>query len=119
MKCSKPATAPSAPGSNPATEKIFVYGREVNDFRNVDYEALTTLTVSATQELARKADAQQAELAKLQARLDQTIAEKETLLKHLAALEARDQEREDRLARLESSLEKNSSPANYASRNQP
>jgi hypothetical protein len=33
--------------------KIFVYGREVNDFRAVDYEALTTLNISATQELVK------------------------------------------------------------------
>jgi hypothetical protein len=32
-------------------EKVFVYGEEVNDFRTVDYEGLTTLNVSATQEL--------------------------------------------------------------------
>ena len=101
----------------PATEKVFVYGREVNDFRNVDYEALTTLNVSATQELAKKLDAQQAALNKLQEKLDQTLAEKETLLKHLAALEARDQAREDRLARIERDLEKSSVPAKYAALN--
>ncbi len=33
--------------------KIFVYGEEVDDFRTVDYEGLTTLNISATQELAR------------------------------------------------------------------
>ena len=35
-------------------EKIFVYGRQVNDLRTVDYEALGMLNVSATQELAKK-----------------------------------------------------------------
>ena len=30
---------------------VFVYGREVNDFRTVDYEAISMLNVSATQEL--------------------------------------------------------------------
>ena len=102
----------------PNSEKVFVYGREVKDFRNVDYEALTTLNISATQELARKVDAQQAALTKLQDKLNQTLAEKETLLKHLAALEARDQAREDRLARLESSLEKGSAHPSYAAVNQ-
>ena len=38
----------------PAGEKVFVYGREVKDFRCVDYEAISMLNVSATQELARK-----------------------------------------------------------------
>jgi division protein CdvB (Snf7/Vps24/ESCRT-III family) len=36
------------------TDKIFVFGREVNDFRTVDYEALSTLSISATQQLAKK-----------------------------------------------------------------
>lgn len=33
--------------------RAFVYGEEVYDFRTVDYEALTTLNISATQQLAR------------------------------------------------------------------
>ena len=33
--------------------QIFVYGREVKDFRAVDYEALTTLNISATQALIK------------------------------------------------------------------
>lgn len=32
--------------------KVFVYGKEIDDFRTVDYEALSTLNISATQELA-------------------------------------------------------------------
>jgi hypothetical protein len=103
----------------PASEKVFVYGREVNDFRNVDYEALTTLNISATQELARKLEAQQAVLTRLQDQLNQTLAEKEMLRKHLAALESRDQEREDRLARIESSLDKNATHAAYVVIHQP
>lgn len=35
------------------TDKIFVYGEEVNDFRTVDYEGLTTLNISATQQLSK------------------------------------------------------------------
>lgn len=37
--------------------KVFVYGREVNDFRTVDYEALTTLNISATQALLKRIEA--------------------------------------------------------------
>ena len=33
---------------------IFVYGRQVNDFHDVDYDAIAMLNVSATQELTRK-----------------------------------------------------------------
>ena len=37
-------------------EKIFVYGRGVDDLRMVDYDALSMLNISATQELARKVE---------------------------------------------------------------
>ena len=78
----------------PEGDKIFVYGREVNDFRNVDYDAIAMLNVSATQELARKVEAQEVELARLR-------AENAKLAGKLAAKEARDQVLEERLTRLE------------------
>jgi hypothetical protein len=34
--------------------EVFVYGQEVSDFRTVDYDAISMLNVSATQELARR-----------------------------------------------------------------
>jgi hypothetical protein len=37
--------------STDLTGQVFVYGREVDDFRTVDYEAIAMLNVSATQEL--------------------------------------------------------------------
>jgi hypothetical protein len=37
-----------------ATDKIFVFGREVNDFRSVDYEAISMLGISAIQQLAKE-----------------------------------------------------------------
>ena len=36
------------------TGNVFVYGREVDDFRTVDYEAISMLNVSATQELLKR-----------------------------------------------------------------
>lgn len=55
---------------SPQTEgKVFVYGREVKDFRSVDYDALSMLNVSATQELARRLEAKEAEVAQLRDRL--------------------------------------------------
>ena len=60
------------------SDTIFVYGREVNDFRTVDYEAIAMLNVSATQELHRRLDAeaakvraQGAEIAQLKQQLAQ------------------------------------------------
>jgi Chaperone of endosialidase len=46
--------------------KIFVYGEEVDDFRTVDYEGLTTLNISATQELARLVKIQSATIENMQ-----------------------------------------------------
>ncbi|OJJ15923.1 hypothetical protein BKI52_37015 [marine bacterium AO1-C] len=37
-----------------APNEVFVYGREVDDFKTVDYEALSTLNISATQAMYRK-----------------------------------------------------------------
>ena len=50
-------------------ELVFVYGREVKDFRTVDYDAISMLNVSATQELARKLETMQAENAALRREL--------------------------------------------------
>ena len=48
------------------SEKIFVYGKEVNDFRIVDYDRLFTLNLSATQELNKKLETQQRVIDSLQ-----------------------------------------------------
>jgi hypothetical protein len=47
--------------------KVFVYGRQVNDLRAVDYDAIAMLNVSATQELGKKAIVQDARIAALEA----------------------------------------------------
>lgn len=46
--------------ANSKVDKVFVYGEEVDDFRTVDYEGLTTLNISATQELSKLVKKQQA-----------------------------------------------------------
>ncbi len=51
------------------TGKAFVYGEEVNDFRTIDYEGLTTLNISATQELSKQLKKQQAMIDLLQKKL--------------------------------------------------
>jgi hypothetical protein len=45
-------------GGEIKADKVFVYGEEVDDFRTVDYEGLTTLNISATQELSKLLEAQ-------------------------------------------------------------
>lgn len=47
------------------TNKAFVYGEQVEDFRTVDYEGLATLNISATQELSRLVKMQQAAIEAL------------------------------------------------------
>lgn len=44
---------------------VFVYGQEVDDFRVVDYEALATLNISATQQIYKELKALQAEVQTL------------------------------------------------------
>jgi len=94
-----------------ATEKVFVFGREVNDFRNVDYDAIAMLNVSATQELARQLVAARAELAavhsenlELTARLSAVETAGEKLRGQVAAMATLDAAREARLNRLEKGL---------------
>ena len=91
----------------PADDKIFVYGREVKDFRTVDYEAIAMLNVSATQELARKLEAKDAEVLALQ-------KENAALKAALAANAAQDQAQDAKLAALAALLEKHSASATTA-----
>ncbi len=53
----------------PESGQVFVYGREVKDFHTVDYDAISMLNVSATQELAQKVEARDAEIAALKTEL--------------------------------------------------
>jgi hypothetical protein len=80
----------------PEGDKVFVYGREVKDFRVVDYEAISMLNVSATQQIKKEKDAEvkalQAENAELRARL--------------TALEGQDKARDRKLASIEAMLSK-------------
>ena len=63
------------------SEKIFVFGKEVYDFRVVDYDRLFTLNISATQELAKMVEDQK----KL---IDELKAKDEESKKKIAVLEA-------------------------------
>ena len=78
----------------PAAEKVFVYGREVKDFRVVDYEAIAMLNVSATQELARrlaKVEQRESNLSALEERaarvekMERELAELKLLVSRLTA----------------------------------
>ncbi len=66
------------------SQTVFVYGREVDDFHTVDYEALSMLNVSATQEQQRRIEALEREKADLQLKVEQLLL----LETRLQALEA-------------------------------
>ena len=53
-----------------APPSLFVYGKRVDDFHTVDYDAVSMLTVSATQELQKRRDALAAENAKLKEQIE-------------------------------------------------
>ena len=57
-------------GAGPLSSAVFVYGREVDDFHTVDYEAISMLNVSATQELAKEVERLKAENEALRAEND-------------------------------------------------
>lgn len=74
-------------------KEVFVYGREVSDFRNVDYDAIAMLNVSATQELARQL---------------KTVQDENAALRH--ELAAKEESMEARLIAIEALLSKDSAP---------
>ncbi len=82
----------------PEGDEVFVYGREVNDFRTVDYDAIAMLNVSATQELARRLEAKDAEVLALQ-------KENAALKAELATQASKDKAQDDKLAALATLLE--------------
>ena len=54
-----------------AEGKVFVFGKQVTDFRTVDYEALTTLNISATQELLKRINKLDAENKALKSEINE------------------------------------------------
>jgi len=73
-------------------EKAFVYGREVEDFHSVDYDAIAMLNVSATQQIKREKDAE------VQALQEKSATE-------IAALKSENSKLRQQLAATEKSLE--------------
>ena len=73
----------------PAGRDVFVFGRQVTDFRSVDYEAIAMLHVSATQELHRQLTAKDAEIAALRQRVGELEKAGRDQESRLAAIEKR------------------------------
>ncbi|MEM6348955.1 MAG: tail fiber domain-containing protein [Bacteroidota bacterium] len=83
---------------------VFVYGREVDDFHTVDYEAISMLNVSATQEQQGLIEEQQKLIDALQALLEEQQKEMEKLK---GQNQAQQRSFEARLQLLEASVEQN------------
>lgn len=75
----------------PEGDKVFVFGREVDDFRTLDYDAIAMLNLSATQELHNRIEQQATDLA---AR-DRRISSLEERLAQLEVVVRRNVERLD------------------------
>jgi hypothetical protein len=78
----------------PARGRVFVHGRQVEDFRTVDYDAIAMLNVSATQQIKKELDAVKIENAEL----------KNQLAALTVAVAKADQAREARLLAIEQRL---------------
>lgn len=84
-----------------APGKVLVYGKQVNDFRTVDYDRIFTTSVGALQELKKEKDAEVKALHE----------ENASLRDRLAALEANDKTRDAKLAAIETLLRSAGKPA--------
>ena len=87
-----------------AQEKVFIYGKRVDDFLILDYDAITALNVSATQEMAKRIEAQQTRIEKLE-------SENEALKKRVIQVESALQNLED-LAGLQKNIADNGNGKN-------
>jgi len=74
----------------PLGDKVFVYGKQCTDLKAVDYDAISMLNVSATQELAKKVQALEEENSELKADS-----------KRLSEAETKITEQDQKIARLE------------------
>lgn len=70
------------PQSPIVNQSVFVYGREVSDFRSVDYEALSTLNISATQALLKRLNEAERRITDLE-KQEEKINDFETRLSNL------------------------------------
>ncbi len=77
-----------------APEKVFAWGKEVSDFRTVDYDRIFTTAVGALQELKREKDTEVKTL----------LDENSELRARVAALEAKDATRDAKLSAIEKVL---------------
>ena len=84
-------SSPKLTTDNSPLTTVFIYGREVNDFHTVDYEAISMLNVSATQQQQQLIEAQQQRIEAQQAEikaLNTAIKDMQILESRLSQIEA-------------------------------
>lgn len=67
-----------------ATDNVFIYGKKINDFRAIDFDQITALSVGAIQQLSKQIEMLKLENSKLeinQRKLDQRIKKLESKIK--------------------------------------
>ena len=73
---------------NEPTENVFVYGKKVTDFRAIDFDQITALSVGAIQELHQQIETLKRENASLKKRVSVTIQKQQSNIeKRLLQLE--------------------------------
>lgn len=83
----------SVKGWNESLDNIFIYGKQVKDFRAIDFDQITALSVGAIQELSKQVKILKLENESLQKRISNEVQKKQS-------------EIEKRLLKLESKLNK-------------
>jgi hypothetical protein len=66
-----------------ATDNVFIYGKKISDFRAIDFDQITALSVGAIQELSKQMDSLKLENEKLNKEVQAKNAEFENRLKRL------------------------------------
>lgn len=94
--------------------KVFVYGRQVDDFRSVDYDRVFVTAVSALQRLKMEKDAEVDTLLKVNSALEQKLVAQE---KRLAELERKAEKRELQFIQFERLLRQRSGALQASLRN--
>jgi hypothetical protein len=73
---------------NEPTENVFVYGKKVTDFRAIDFDQITALSVASIQELHQQIETLKRENASLEKRVTDTIQKQQSNIeKRLLQLE--------------------------------
>ena len=70
-------------GWTEATDNVFIYGKKISDFRAIDFDQITALSVGAIQELSKQMDSLKLENEKLNKEVQAKNAEFENRLKRL------------------------------------